>query len=156
MIRSVVSNASPLIALHQIQHLSLLPQLFENILTPEAVLQEIAPSVPSVPWLVAYPLRKPIPPTVVAANLGPGESETLALAMDIKAGRVLLDERPARRLATAMGLPVLGTLGILLLAKRKGFIPQIRSSLAALAEHDFRIAPTLLARVLAEADEIEP
>ncbi len=76
--------------------------------------------------------------------------------MDIKAGRVLLDERPARRLATAMGLPVLGTLGILLLAKRKGFIPQIRSSLAALAEHDFRIAPTLLARVLAEADEIEP
>jgi len=71
----------------------------------------------------------------------------------------MLDDRPARRLAQALHLPVIGTLGILLAAKRRQLLITIGPCLDALLQHDFRIAPSLYENVLSaagEGSEIDP
>jgi uncharacterized protein len=96
----VVSNASPLIAFEAIGQLDLFPGLFQSILIPPAVAFEITPSIPVHPsWLHIQDLRQPIPEAALNPSLGDGEREALALAVEIRADRVILDDLPARRVA---------------------------------------------------------
>src|SRR5213080_4826424 len=122
----VVSNASPLISLERIHQLSSLQQIFGVVTVPPAVMGEIAPRLSPPPWIVEQALSQPLAPIIVGASLGAGESETLALALEAQASWVLLDDRPARRLGQALGLPVIGTLGVLVAAKSRGLIPAVR------------------------------
>ena len=149
----VVSNASPLIALGQIGHIDLLERLFSSLLVPPAVVQESAPTVTLPTWISERSLAQPIGPQILRASLGPGESEALSLALEVNATWILLDERPARRLAQTLGLSVIGTLGILLASKRRGFLSAIRPCVDALVDFNFRIAPELYDQVLRDAKE---
>ena len=118
---STVSNASPLIALAAIGQLRLLPGLFGSITIPPAVAAEIAPSIAARPeWLDVQPLAHWQPTQIQGSGLGAGEREALSLGLEGHADRVILDDLPARRLAHALGLRVIGTLGVLLAAKRRG------------------------------------
>lgn len=92
-------------------------------------------------------------PLVLRASLGAGESEAISLALERGAEDLIVDERAARRLAEDLGLRVIGTLGILLAAKRKGLIPVIRPCLDGLVDHGFWLAPHLVERTLATAGE---
>ena len=120
MTAAVVADASPLIALQQIGQLRLLHALFGEVIVPPAVKLETQPSVPSVPWIVERRPSQPIAPLELRMSLGAGESEALALAVEMRTGRLLVDERAARHAAQALGLNVIGTLGVLLAAKREG------------------------------------
>ncbi len=107
----VVADTSPLIALHQAGQLSLLQRLFGQIHIPPAVAQELRPGMPEPPaWIVVHPLAHPIASEILRASQGVGESEALALAMEVKAELVIVDDRPARRLAVNLSFPVVGTL----------------------------------------------
>jgi uncharacterized protein len=92
-------------------------------------------------------------PQILRTALGPGESEAISLALEIGAQWVILEERPARRLAQALGLPVIGMLGILLASKRRGFLPTVRPCVGALMNCGFHISPGLYDLVLADAGE---
>lgn len=151
----VVADASPLIAFNQIGHLSLLQALFTALIIPPAVAREIAPSVASQAWIVERELSRPPVSHVLRANLGAGESEAISLAVEISADRFLVDDRAARRVAQGLGLAVVGTLGVLLAAKRRALLTTIRPSLEALRENGFWISPRLVAGALAAAGESE-
>ncbi|MGH7200146.1 MAG: DUF3368 domain-containing protein [Planctomycetaceae bacterium] len=99
------------------------------------------------------PLTQPVGSQVLAASLGSGERETISLALEIEADRVILDDRAARRLAQDLGLPIIGTLGVLLAAKRRTILSNIRPQRDALIHHGFRIAPALYEQVLSDAGE---
>jgi hypothetical protein len=62
---------------------------------------------------------------IKSAGLGAGESEAMALALVLHADRVLLDELAGRKLALRLGVPVIGSVGVLLAAKRKSLIPAV-------------------------------
>ncbi len=153
MTAPVVADASPLIAFQQIGQLSLLQAIFTEVIVPPAVAREIQPSVPSVPWIVERPLAQAIAPLVLRASLGAGESEALSLAMELHADRLLVDERAARRAAGALGLGVIGTLGVLLAAKRKGLITEVRPLVDALLRQGFWVSPRLIRQALSAAGE---
>jgi hypothetical protein len=87
------------------------------------------------------------------AGLGDGESEAISLAVELGARWIVLDDRAARRLAQGLGLPVIGTLGLLLAAKRRGLLTVIRPSVDALVRQGFHIASELYERVLSDAGE---
>ena len=151
-----VSNSSPLIALAAIEQLELLPALFESVLIPAAVAVEIAPSISTRPgWLQLRPLTRPRPADVVRRTLGPGETEALALALEIRPDRLILDDLPARRLAEGLGLPIIGTLGVILAAKRRGLVPSIRPLLDGLVSRSFFISAELFQELLESAGEAE-
>lgn len=151
----VVSNASPLIALQQIGELELLHKLFGEIVIPPAVAHEVAPSVTLPSWAEGRPLQQPMAGEILRASLGAGESEAISLAQEIRAAWLLLDERPARRLAQALGLRVAGTLGLLNRAKERGLLQAVRPHLEALLRAGFHATPALVERILREAGEGE-
>lgn len=90
---AVVSNSSPLIALARIQRLDLLPGIFESVLIPPAVAREIAPSISVLPiWLrIQAPTAMP-PESLQRRRLGDGEREALALAIELQADWIILDD----------------------------------------------------------------
>jgi len=150
----VVCNASPLIALEQIGQLEILRRVFGTLFVPPAVAAEVAPTVVLPEWVRLRTLVQGIGPIVLGASLGRGESEAIGLALEIHAGLIILDDRPARRLAQALRLPVIGTLGILLAAKRRGLLVAVKPCLDQLLAHDFRISPSLYSQVIRDADEV--
>lgn len=149
----VVSNASPLIGLQQIGQLHTLEPLFGTLWTPPAVALEVAPSVTLPAWIQQHALTQPVGPAILGARLGAGESEAISLALESNARLLILDDRPARQLAQALNLPIIGTLGVLLAAKRHGLLPAIRPCLDALLQYSFRITPALYNLALRDAGE---
>jgi predicted nucleic acid-binding protein len=88
-----------------------------------------------------------------AANLGAGEKEVLALAMQVPGAVLILDERLGRLYANALKLSFTGTLGILLRAKVEGRIPRIEPLLEHLDRLAFRLSPSTRTAVLKQAGE---
>ena len=150
----VVSNSSPLIACAAIGRLDLFPVLFESILIPPAVASEIAPSLPTLPaWLRVEPLAGELPQAVLRRSLGAGERQALALAIERRADRIVLDDLPARRLARTLILAVIGTAGMLLAAKRRGLLSRIRPCPDDLVKQSFFVGPELYEELLRLAGE---
>lgn len=150
----VVSNTSPLIAFQQLGHLGLLGTLFGTVLAPPAVMREALSIGERPAWLEARALAQPLPAAIRDAGLGAGESEALALALELGAERVLVDELAGRKLALRLGLPVIGSVGVLLAARRRGLIPSVREPLDALRRSGFRMDDDLYEGALLKAGEL--
>lgn len=158
-IDSVVINASPLITLFRSKQCELLPRLFSRIVIPEAVWQEIvcgqtdeaARRLPELPWLIREPVK--VSPRVKAWNLGQGESAVLSHALAHPPLRVVIDDRDARRTAQALGIPILGTGGVLLLAKRRGLLPSVSIALDKLRGAGLWLSDDLIRMITTQAGE---
>ena len=127
----IVSNTSPVLNLAIVDHLSLMYEQFGEILIPQAVFEELRveeglPGSQSIReaiekgWLGVKEAKDQIFVKVLRADLDKGEAEALALALQVKAEWVILDEREGRRVAKSLGLKVIGVLGVLLRAQREG------------------------------------
>jgi predicted nucleic acid-binding protein len=159
----VICNTSPLQYLHQIDQLEILPALTGNVLVSPAVLDEVAegkahgvdlPDLSCLSWIeVRSPVSALAQPLVT--DLGPGETQVLMLALETPKSIVILDDRLARRIAEVRGIPVIGTLGLLLNAKRAGIIKEVKPSLDRLQNLSFRLSAQTRAAVLELAGEIE-
>jgi uncharacterized protein len=152
--RVTVSDASPIIAYAGIDRLDLLERLLSPLLAPPRVVQEIRPSVGSAPsWIIETPLQRR--PTLLDAwALDAGEYEAIGLALELGA-RVILDDRPARRVAKNLGLEVTGSIGLALLAREANVIPRVRPLIEDLVASGLYARPSLIADALALAGEAE-
>mgnify|MGYP001048618110 CR=1 FL=1 len=161
----VVSDTSPICNLACIGRLQLLRSQFGTVCIPPAVKAELA-DLPAAMggaaveealregWISVRPVEKPELANLLARELHQGESEALALATQLAADLVLLDEREARRVAQRLHLRVTGTLGVLLRAKYSGAIPSLTAEINALrAKAGFFISTELEHRILREAGE---
>ena len=149
---AVVADTSPLVALHQISLMRILPALFGVILIPPAVAQE-AISVNLESWIEIRPLQHEIPAAVIDADADLGETEAISLALEVHASQLIVDDLQARRLATSLGLSIIGTTGLLLAAKKTGLIPAVRGPLDELLALGFHLHPTLYRDTLIRAGE---
>jgi hypothetical protein len=86
-------------------------------------------------------------------DLGPGESEVLAVATHHPLALVILDDKLARRIAEMQGFRLTGTAGVLLRAKEKGFIPALKPAIEKLLSLNFRLKPDLVQSILEFAGE---
>ncbi len=147
-----VVNATPLIALALLERLDLLRQMFDEVIVPAEVYEEVAIKgagrpgaavIAQADWLqVASPDTVPtIEPLLL--GLDAGEMAVLLLARERQPDWVLIDERQGRRTARAMGLPVKGTLGILLAAVLAELLSKEETldALQRLVERGIRISP---------------
>jgi hypothetical protein len=159
----VVSDASPLIGLAMTGHLELLKHLYERVIIPEAVYQELTGSDAELPgasevrtleWIISQPVQNEVVVHALEGELDHGEATAIALAVELQADLVLIDERRARRAATRLGLNVLGVLGILVEAKHKALIPRLKPILDDLITRvGFRVSSQLYERVLQTVGE---
>lgn len=150
----VISNSSPLIALTQIGQLDLLRQIHTRVLVPRAVAREVEPTVAKLPgWVMVRELAHPLQPGTVGTSIGPGEREVISLGLQLGSALLILDEQPARRLAVALGLRVIGTVGLLLAGKDRGFLAKVRPELDRLRAVRFFMDQDLYDRVVGQAGE---
>ncbi len=155
----VVSDSSALIALSRIGKLDILKSLYKEITIPEAVAKEILSGVTKkidlnkLSWIKTKSISQPLGADILSVSLGCGESETIALALELKAGLVILDESAARNIAELLDLRFTGILGVLLKAKQKRLISSVKESLDNLIKHGFRLSRQLYNEVLELAGE---
>jgi len=159
----VVSNTSPLTNLAAIGHFELLQELFGEVHIAQGVWQELnkggkrhpgSQEVKNASWVHRQEVSDQAISTLLQRDLDLGEAETLALALTLGADLVLLDEQEGRHAAIRLGLRPLGVLGILLKAKRQGYIREIRPSLDALRRQaGFFLGDRLYRQILEEAGE---
>ena len=159
----VVSNASPIISLASIGQLDILEQLYGEVVIPTSVYREIAVvgegqpganEVATLPWIVREQVSDPDFTASLRQKLDEGEAEAIALAIQEGADLILLDERRGRQVAATFNLRILGTLGILIQAKRQGLVGRVKPLLDDLtAKFGFWVSPDLYAVVLVSADE---
>lgn len=162
----VVSDTSVLVHLARIDRFDLLERLYSEIIVPKAVWRETvveAKGRPGGPEMQTARASGWVEVVQVDADtdavrllrqaLDAGEAEALALADQIEADLVLLDESAARQRAKRFGLRKTGTIGVLLRAKRKGMIDRLRPELNSLRATSFWIDEALYRRVLAAVNE---
>ncbi len=158
----IVCNAGPLIALTSVHCLELLRDIYKTVIVPEAVYQEVtcssslrgAQSIPDCSW-ICRTFVKTLPDRFLMSELGKGEAEVIALALEKRAYNVLIDERKARRIAELYySLNVSGTGGILLRAKRTGLIDSVCALMRGMRNNGYYLSDRLMERIAEEAGEV--
>lgn len=161
----VVSDTSSLSSLAIVGQLPVLRALCTQLIIPPAVAAELKrggqddsriAQVLALSWVNIKPCknRRLADELQAVYNLDKGESEAIALALELKADALLIDERLGRREASRLNLSITGTLGILLVAKKQNIFSAIRPIIDQLIdEAGFRISNQLYREVIAAAEE---
>jgi predicted nucleic acid-binding protein len=146
----IVSNSGPLISLGRMERLDLPSELFREVIVPAAVFQELtrdldrpgAAVIQKVEWLSIREVSNTAEVARLSFWLDLGESEVLVLARELEA-TAAIDERRGRNIATALGIPHTGTVGILLSAKQAGIISTVTPLLDKLIKNGIRLSARL-------------
>lgn len=160
VIRLVV-NTSPLIHLAEANLLDLLRAAAPVVWIPESVAREIraygendptARALATQAWLEVQPVTA-VPAEILAWDLGAGESGVLALARTFPGSTAVIDDLAGRRCAEALGLPLRGTVGLVLAAKQAGQITAARPILERLRDSGMYLSDAVLNRALSRVGE---
>jgi len=160
-IKQVVINASPLITLFASNQQYILSKLFNEIIVPEEVWEEViesghfdqaAKEIPNTPWLLKTKVET-LSPVVMSWDLGKGETAVISYAAMHSEYHVIIDDEAALRCAKTLSIKSLGTLGILLLAKRRGVIDSVSPAIKQLQNAGLWLGENLISIVLKEAGE---
>jgi hypothetical protein len=157
----IIADSSPLIALAVISKLELLDKLYEKVYVPNAVFQELADNDRAF----ANELRRfltgrikevknRLAVDVLLSDIGAGEAEAIILALEQHPDAVLIDDLKARKFAKLRGLNIIGTLGILLKAKKEGLVQEIKPLLDDMLAANIRISEKIRELALQSAQEI--
>ncbi|SEJ08934.1 hypothetical protein SAMN05216327_1069 [Dyadobacter sp. SG02] len=156
----VISDTSVISGLVQSGHLHVLKNLYECIIIPKRVYLELQDLNPSFreklesEWIEVREVANTSLVNELADVLDPGEAEAIALATELRADLILIDEMNGRAVATQMGLSVIGTLGALAEAKQKNYISAVKPVIEILVnECGFWLKPSLIERVLKSVNE---
>ena len=160
----IVSDTSALSNLAVVEHLWLLEAIYQTVIIPDVVASELAaasnPAIPAIlklDWIQTRSLSQSKLANQLQQDRGldAGESNAIALALELQADDLLIDERLGRKEAVRLGLSIIGILGVLLIAKQRNLIIKVQPVMDALSEQaGFRISPQLYQRVLTLAKEL--
>lgn len=149
-------DASPLIFLARANLLELLQLVAAEVVVPEPVATEIerrgpgdaaARALAGAPWLAVVDAPA-VPPSIHSWDLGPGESSVLAWCVGHPGTEAVVDDLAGRRCAHALGIPVRGTLGLVLLGKQRGLLPAARPVLQSMRRSGMYLSDRVMERAL--------
>ena len=163
---TVIADTGPLIAMGRIDQISLLSMVLGNIIIPQAVADECLVEM-SRPG--AREIQRAVDENRIAIHknpaihtyhkwldvLGPGESAAIMLAYQLKTG-LLIDEKLGRQVARKINIRLIGTAGVLLLAKQKNHIIEVAPLINALKSQGYYLSAALEKEVLSQANEYRP
>ena len=160
----IIANSSPIIGLSKISRLSLLKDLWSEIIIPEAVYREVVikgknkPGVKTIKdscesWIKTVPVKNKAEVRALRAILDEGEAEVIALAQELRANLMLIDNREPRIFAQNLGFRFIGTVGIIQLAWQKGLIIDPLQEIYKLRLNSFWLSDKLIEEIKKEIQE---
>lgn len=151
MIPIIISDASCLIALDRINRLEILNKVFSEIITTPEVKAEFVKELPA--WIKIRAVKDRIKINELSHIVDLGEASAIALAIETSRSILIIDEKKGRKTASDLGLPIIGTVKVILLAKQKAIIPEIKPIILELERNNFRFSKALIKKALTEANE---
>lgn len=164
----VICNTSPIIGLLSIKHLSLLWELFEEVIIPQAVYEELCvenenyrEEIQEIKTRIAqgkisvYQIENSQMVKAMYGKLHYGELEVIVGAKELNVSLAIIDEIAARKMAAEFLIDTMGIMGMLLMAKKRGFIKEIRPDMELLRKNGYRISDRIFEEILRKAGEWE-
>lgn len=160
--RKVVVNTTPLIALSHVGELDVLRKMYGSIVIPEAVYRELSVKTESsckkavdnaLDWIQVAKIENQMAKVFYKTQLHEGEVEVMILSREIGADVVIIDDANAKKHAKYLQLPVTGTLGVLIKAKQKGYISELKPILNRMVEKGIYISNSLVDLCLKQVGE---
>ena len=154
----IVSDAGPLIILLQTKQLSILKELFGVVNVPIAVYNEITvkeqekAAFSKAEWLKPVKVKKDNDYNLLEELVDRGEAEAIILAKQLKL-TLLADDAKARKYAMLLNVDVIGTLGLLKLAKSRSVIPSVKAVIKEMLAEGYYIDGRLIAKLLEDTGE---
>jgi len=148
--RIVITDTSCLILLAKIDALDILPQLFASVLTTPEIANEYGTILPD--WITIQSVDQ-TEKKKFSQYVDDGEASAIALALQTHCDYLIIDDMAGRKLAQKLGLPIKGTVGILLLAKQLGIIPLFKPYLQLIQKTNFRLSQNLADQFIKDAGE---
>jgi len=161
MHKNVIVNTSPLFYLHRLECLYILEKLYGEIVIPQAVVNELlegkrtgedVPEVSSYNWIKVEQVNLPAFIKMIP-DLGQGEAEVLALGDAKKESLLIIDDALGRRIAKLYGFKFTGTAGVLIRAKEKKHITEVKSVLRQLKVAGFYLTDKVITEILKASGE---
>ncbi|MCL2605391.1 MAG: DUF3368 domain-containing protein [Defluviitaleaceae bacterium] len=159
---NVIINSTPIIALSSINNLRLLKELYGAVIIPTAVKDEIGAKnksrthnrlTMSSEWIHVQAIRNVAQKQTFKTQLHEGEVEVMILGQEISADLLVIDDYTAREYAKYLGFKVIGTLGVILLAKSKEYIKEVKPLIDGLIINGIYISNRLYFEIMKMADE---
>jgi predicted nucleic acid-binding protein len=162
MSKTVIVNSTPVIALSSIDCLGLLKKLYGNVIIPYAVKDEIGVKSKSkaqnqlelsIDWITIKEINNVAQKQTFKTQLHEGEVEVIILGQELSVDLLVIDDYNAREYAKYLGFKVIGTVGILLLAKSKGIVHEVKPLVDKLIANGIYISSRLYSEIMTIADE---
>lgn len=150
--RIIVADTSVLIALSNIDQLEILKHVYQFIYVTKEVSEEFGEDLPS--WIKIEEVKDNKKIELLQLELDRGEASSIVLAIEQENSQLIIDERKGRGIARRMGIKIIGLLGVIVIAKEKGIIQNVRPILKKLEEVGFRISVNLKRKILQRTGEI--
>ena len=160
--RKVIVNTTPLIALCHVGQLDILKKIYGEILIPQAVYRELSEKKDSVckkqvddsiNWIHVENIKNQMAKSMFKAQLHDGEVEVMILAKEKSADLVIIDDANAKKHAKYLKLSVTGTLGVLIRAKKQGYISELKPIIQEMVEKNIFISEKLMKLCLEQVSE---
>ena len=153
--RKIIVNSTPLIALAKANKLEILKGMYEHIIIPEAVYREVtekddvaAQRIEAArEWIEVRKVDPNLDRRMYRAKLHEGEVEVMLLAQEIGADAVVIDDGAARRTAEYLGLPLTGTLGVMIKAKQRGLLEAVMPVVQQMEQNGFFFSKELKEKI---------
>jgi predicted nucleic acid-binding protein len=146
MDKIIISATSCLIALTKIEKLGLLKELYQEILITTSVYEEFGSSLPN--WILVIDVKDKHKQKELEKRLDRGEASSIALALEIDNSTLIIDEIKGRRIAQSFNIDIIGTIGIILLADKKGLISDVTGTILRLVNKGFRLSDNLIDKII--------
>ena len=162
MPKTVIVNSTPIIALSSIDSLHLLKELYGTVIIPIAVKDEIGAKSKSKAqnqldasskWICERHIKNVAQKQIFKTQLHDGEVEVMILGQELDADLLVIDDYTAREYAKYLRFNVIGTVGVILLAKSKGIVPEVKPLVNRLITNGIYIGSRLYAEIMKMAGE---
>ena len=142
----VISDASCLIALNNIGFLNVIKDLYREVVITQEVKNEFGEPLPK--WINIVKVQDLQKKRELEEVLDVGEASSIALSLEIKDSVLIIDERKGRKIASSLNIKIIGTIGVLIQAHKKGLIKDLITVILKLVNSGFRLSDNLLDKII--------
>lgn len=146
MDKLIISDTSCLISLSNIGLLHILKNIYAEIIITSEVQNEFGENLPD--WIIVINVKDKGRQAEIEKRLDRGEASSIALALEIKHATLIIDELKGRKIAKSFDLEVIGTIGVLLIANKKGLLNDVLSVILKLVNNGFRLSDKMLDKLI--------
>lgn len=146
MDKLIISDTSCLIALNNVGFLHILKDIYEEVIITSEVKNEFGGNLPD--WIIEINVSDKERQIEIEKRLDRGEASSIALALEIKHAILIIDELKGRKIAKSFNLEIIGTIGVLLIANKKGLLNDVLSVILKLVNNGFRLSDKMLDKLI--------